>query len=391
MWSAVVRADVGDAFEAMTATKSDSITQALLRRDYDGAVAIIDDWLRIYETLPAENKEQYKQQKINGLYITTCAYTAAGEIDKALESFEVLVGIGYTNYKQATTDKRLRALRGKEQFETLLKTVEERGDFLGILKNSGTYKQQKNPAEVRFTYPRKDSNLGELRSRYALDAVAGTGEEHSRIIRLMRWVHETVPYEGRRPNAESANTLEMLDAAIEGQKFNCRDLAIILKDVYQSMGFASRYVYCMPKDTLDPDCHVVTVVFSQSQNKWVMMDPSNGAYLMDERGRLLGLEEARQRIIATKPIMLNHEADQNATPIPQEDYLFGYLVKNMYWFESPLSSAYNYESYHPGKKIDFMRLYPLGFGATGSIPYKYGTCYITHDAVQFWKTPEFEP
>lgn len=384
-------ADVNDAFEEMTASKSDSITQALLRKHYDEAVTLINSWLATYESLPPEKRLQYKQQKLNGQYLAVCTHAARGDLDIAIDEFATLVSSGYANFKQASTDRRLKRLRGNEQFEELLRIVEQRGDFLAVLKSAGPYKAQKAQKEIRFTYPRTDPNLERLRTLYALDSIAGNGEEHSRIIKLMRWVHATIPYNGMREDAPTSSALDLLAMARGGKELNCRDVAIVLKDIYQAVGFPSRYVYCMPKDTLDPDCHVVTIVFSRSQNKWVMMDPANDAYLMDERGRLLGLDEIRERAKAAKPITLNKEANQNGKPVVIEDYLFNYLVKNLYWFESPLSSAYNYESAAAEKAINFARLYPTGYGATGFIRHQYGTSYITRDATVFWKVPAIEP
>jgi hypothetical protein len=382
----VARAD--DAFEAVTLLKSDSITQALVRKDYSEAVSLVNEWLAVYEKLPQEKKAQYKQQKINGYYIATCAYAAAGEVTRAIEEFKVLVGIGYANYKQASTDKRLKPLRGNGDFEQLLKIVEQRGDYLGMLRNASIYKRQKAGADIQFRYPRDSKDFQLLRDLYPLDSAAGSGEEHSRIIRLMQWVHAVVPYEGKKENSMTCNTVEQLLAAAHGSTFNCRDLASILKDVYLAMGFDSRYVYCMPKDTSDADCHVVTIVFSRSQNKWVFMDPANSAYLMDEKGRLLGLEEVRERLITSKPMTLNEEANQHdSARINIDDYLYRYLVKNLYWFESPVSSEFNYESKTDGKKINYIRLYPSGYGALNDVIYPYGTAYITRDARQFWKEP----
>ena len=60
-------------------------------------------------------------------------------------------------------------------------------------------------------------------------------------------------------------------------------MATILKDAYQAMGYPARTVTCMPKDTADFDCHVITVVWSKQQQKWIWMDPTFNAYVSDEK------------------------------------------------------------------------------------------------------------
>ncbi len=47
-------------------------------------------------------------------------------------------------------------------------------------------------------------------------------------------------------------------------------MAIMLCEMYQSVGIPARYLVCVPKDyTEDSDCHVICVAWSDSLQKWV--------------------------------------------------------------------------------------------------------------------------
>ncbi len=73
----------------------------------------------------------------------------------------------------------------------------------------------------------------------------------------------------------------------DNRGLNCRGLATVLNECYLAMGFSSRLVFRLPKDSLgvDPDCHVINMVFVPSLKKWIWTDPTNDAYVMNERGR----------------------------------------------------------------------------------------------------------
>jgi hypothetical protein len=52
---------------------------------------------------------------------------------------------------------------------------------------------------------------------------------------------------------------------------------------------------------------------------------------MNEKGKLLGIAEVRQRLIENKPLILNPEANWNhRSSITKEEYLYYYMAKNLY-------------------------------------------------------------
>ena len=96
------------------------------------------------------------------------------------------------------------------------------------------------------------------------------------------------------------------------------------------MGYQSHFVTCLPKDTTDSDCHVINVVYAPSLRKWVWMDPTNDAYVMNEQGTLLGIEEVRARLLDGRPLLLNPDANWNhRQSATKEQYLYSYMAKNL--------------------------------------------------------------
>ena len=263
-------------------------------------------------------------------------------------------------------------------------------EFVAILRDYPEFGHAQPPMQVEFAYANsKDPNLEELREKYKLDQVAGSGSEVSRIINLMEWVHKKIPHDGEHGGPLPANSLNILKVNEETDRaVNCRSLATVLNEVYLSEGFVSRHLTCLPKDTTDVDCHVVNMVWCDSLSKWLYMDPTNQVYFMDEDGVIMSPLEVREAFIAGTTADLDTEADYNGTPLNPIQYK-GYMAKNLFSFSVPLKSVFGYESL-PGD-LAWVYLNPVGYeskrvGHAESSKGKSGTYtdYITDNATWFW-------
>ena len=167
---------------------------------------------------------------------------------------------------------------------------------------------------------------------------------------------------------------------------NCRQLAISLCEKYLSMGIPARYVTCMPGDPLDYDCHVINTVWSDQLQKWLYIDPTMDAWVMDENGTMLSIAEVRERLRNDLPLVLcetanwNHENQQT-----KEYYLDYYMSKNLYYFVCKKYSRFNPESdYRPNPAEEDIRLIPVGFVNNN------WKCDTTNDPDFFWAKPKTE-
>jgi hypothetical protein len=150
----------------------------------------------------------------------------------------------------------------------------------------------------------------------------------------------------------------------------------------------------MPKPLKFNDCHVINSVYSKQLNKWIWLDPTFDAYVMSEKGELLGPQEVRNRLINDQPLILNPEANWNSQiSQTKEYYLYNYMAKNLYRLEAPIHSTYNYETKEKGKTIEYIQLLPLdGINQEPVIKVRndkkskmtYKT-YITNNPDQFWE------
>jgi hypothetical protein len=221
--------------------------------------------------------------------------------------------------------------------------------------------------------------------------VAGTGDDVSKVMRLMRWVHLAVNHDGRNWPSVPQNADDLIAYAWKEHKgINCRCIAITLHDCYLAMGFKSRAVTCLPKNPDDKDCHVIDVVYVPSLKKWVWMDASFSGYFKDEKGMLLGIEEVRDRVIHGKPVVASPELEWNGQPYPGAGYC-DYMTKNMYWFSIALKSESDYETSGAGKKMFYVHLLPTGFEPDKTKGWPridpVTTNLLTRDPRYFWQAP----
>jgi len=267
--------------------------------------------------------------------------------------------------------------------------------YLATLKKGKEYSSKKREIP-KFTYlDSSDLHLRLIRKKFRLDSVAGKGNEISKLLNIMNWVHNTVRHDGGSNNPKIKNAINLVKVCkSEDRGVNCRMMATILNECYLSMGFKSRMITCMPKPLKFQDCHVINSVYSNQLQKWIWLDPEYDAYIMNENGTLLGLQEVRNRLINNKPLILNPNANWNRqSSQTKERYLDFYMAKNLYRLEAPIHSTYNYETREDGKNISYIQLLPLdGLNQEPKIVVISNTkdnmtskTYITNNPNQFWE------
>ena len=139
------------------------------------------------------------------------------------------------------------------------------------------------------------------------------------------------------------------------------------------------------------------MVYSDELKKWLWIDPTNNAYVMNENGELLSIEEVRERLITDRPLLLNPDANWNRQTITKEHYLYSYMAKNLYMLECAVTSEYNMETTTPGKTYAYVKLLPLDFydqtpAKAEEKRVKSNTnwvTYTTNNSDVFWQVPEW--
>lgn len=230
-------------------------------------------------------------------------------------------------------------LNGKDSAYTQIKY--EPG-YLDVLKKGSKYSFKDKREITKITYkPQNDPDLVIIRKEFKLDSIIGTGNEISQILSLLHWVHNSFRHDGTRNAPRSSSISNLMNICVKDHKtLDCGTLATVLNDCYLALGFKSQRVICLPKDSTDFDCHSINTVYSNTLKKWLWIDPTNDAYVMNEKGELLSIAEVRERLVSNKPLILNPEANWNhISSVTKEYYLDNYMAKNLYAFECFVSNG----------------------------------------------------
>lgn len=399
---AVLTAAAGNAqqpFQQFAANQDSLERNAYQKRDIPRYKELFADLQKHYRQLAPEQRSNFSGFIAGGWYNLSCTYALAGQKEPALDCLDSAVRAGWTDYSHALADKDLSGLHQDPRFTRILQPLKASYDYMYIIGKAGAYNNNDNRPLPAWTYQsRLDDNLKTLRQALRLDSIAGSGADITRVLHLMHWMHDLIPHDGSKNNPAVKNALNMITVCKrEHGTLNCRGLAIALNECYLALGYRSRYVTCLPKDSLgiDNDCHVIDMVYIPSLNKWIWVDPTFDAYVMDENGELLGLEEVRQRLIDHRPLILNPDANWNhKVSETKESYLYSYMAKNLYRLECAVNSCYDLETRTPGKVISYVELLPLDYFKQGPDHESYTgsdsvhtDIYHTNNASAFWKAP----
>lgn len=355
-----------------------SSLRAKRNNNIDSAIMVLTNFIRIYDSSPRAVRDSVKYLKLNRLSALTPLYCMKNNRKKALETFRESVNYGYDNYYEMA-DPVYNIIKDDPYFANYRETLKEEKDFRYILANAAEYCHESKLPEFKYM-PANDTNLVKIRKHFNLDSVAGNGDELSKIKNLLSFVHNLVRHDGQH-RVVPAGSIELVDFCNKnGSGLNCRFMAHVLNEFYLAMGFKSRYVTCMPKVYIS-DCHVINAVWSDTLKKWLWVDPTFDAFVADENGTMLSIQEVRERLRKNEPLVLNDYANwNNKNKQTKEYYLEIYMAKNLYILECNVYSGYNPEA--EGKDYSFVGLYPTGFEPYNKIDYK------TSNVEYFWQAPE---
>jgi hypothetical protein len=380
-------------FATYSQAMNKKVNAAINAKDNKQVIAMLTAWTDHYTQLAADSMKKYKDYMPSLYYYLTSFTAATGDKTNAANWFEKAANAGYTDYPQLAADTALLdTMQNNKKFEATLLRIREKGDFNYILKKSGSYDHKSESLPAFYYQPATSPELVAFKNKFNLDSVGGNGDEITRIKSLLFWVHNVVRHDGNIGNPTSKNAADLIAICKkENRGLNCRMMATILKDTYQAEGFNSRIVTCSPKDTTDFDCHVITVVWSRSLNKWIWMDPTFNAYVSDDKGNLLSIEEVRAKLINGDKLVLNNDANwNNQEKQTKAHYLDYYMSKNLYWLQCPVKSEWDLESNKSSKSsIDYVNLYP-GTYTTINTTKKITADrieYATNNPDYFWKKP----
>lgn len=209
--------------------------------------------------------------------------------------------------------------------------------YTGLLKAFPL--RNKGDMQPEFSFDHSHPCFEKLKNLYPISDIAGKGEDFSRAVHLLEWVSKHNYHKGDFNANIPYNSIELLNYSYckdAEHGINCVALATVLSECLLSVGLKARRVSIMPCSPYDGDHHVVTEVFISELKKWVMLDPSNNAYLTNKQGEPLSLLELRDCFANQKTVLFSKEAKYNDDEWTEESEKSGmeYFAKNLFYFQT---------------------------------------------------------
>ena len=357
-------------------------TARLIELDYY-AIGLVDANKEFLSHIIGER--QLYSMKANFFYDLACIYSRKGLTEAGFYHLTEAAKFDYNDWKHILEDHDLDNLRNDVRLDSIVAQIRARADYLEILKHAAPYtRNERTDTLPTFTYQSPDDPyLQRVREYFKLDSVAGKGDEISKIKNILTYIHNLIRHDGSHANPEHINAIDLAEACKDGSRgLNCRGLAIVLNECYLSMGIPARYVTCMPKEYIN-DCHVINAVWSKQLRKWLWMDPTWNAWVMDEKGNLLSIQEVRENLRNDIPVVLNDEANwNNENKQTTEEYLYNYMAKNLYYVTVSANQAVGLEDPAIPTSPTFVNLMPTGFTVDNDRK------LAVNDDAWFWQAPK---
>lgn len=380
--------DAERKFMAVVDSLNAQLLDAYTGKDYPAAEAICRKIIDFYDAHAAELAEGYAYFKYSSYYNMACVQAkqgkkqeAASNLLKALDSGKMEV-----SYSKITHEEDLKGILDAVELQPALQRLKETTDYLYILQHAPEYTRTQ-PADSlpRIVYAQADEpDLKRVRDYFRLDSVAVAGDELATIKRILTYIHNKIRHDGQNGNPTGGyNSINFAEACKDGSRgLNCRGLATVLNECYLSMGIPSRVITCMPKTYIN-DCHVINAVYSSTLGKWLWIDPTNNAWVTDDQGNLLSIQEVRARLRSGQPVRVNEEANwNNERKATTEAYLYEYMAKNLFYLESWTRYGFNTESDREAP-INYIFLQPTGCDSDQRNPRNLSV----NDDRYFWQAP----
>ncbi len=367
------------------------------------AINLMENFLVDFEKLPADEKQKYAY--VGGwrnLYLAAY-YSSISNVDKTISCLHRAVDYGLDEdmnfYFSLRNSKVFDVVRDTPEFQAIYEPLYQKHDYLSILKKCDTYSV--DSLDYTFSYQSPDNeDLRTLREYFNLDSVAGDGDELSKIKRLLGFVNNLLPHDGNTDFHENpTSVIEMTQLCIsKNHGASCRSLAKLLNECYLSMGIKARYITCLPKKYIS-DCHVINAVWSTQLNKWLWVDPTWNAMVMECNGNYLSVQEVRYRLRNNLPLRLNDNTQLNKGEqkfdADIDDYLYNYMAKNLYYICSAKDfyAGIEYKKVESSDPIEkrWIYLVPADYDMEnddiGSGDEKSSNSLITTNDSVFWQKP----
>lgn len=219
---------------------------------------------------------------------------------------------------------------------------EELNIFKGILFNNPEFAQG---SEDSLFYLFDCSEFEILKQEYKILKIAGNGTSFEKAANLTRYFAPRLVHDSNFDNHISCNALELLRYSLNKSScgINCLNKSKILQEACLALRIPARRVWIMPYSPYDMDNHVVTEIYDDTLNKWIMLDVTSNGYFTDATGIPLSVIEIRVKLALNEKCKFTKTVSECAEVFSNQEaeslYYERYFAKNSFWYAIEKNNA----------------------------------------------------
>lgn len=254
--------------------------------------------------------------------------------------------------------------------------------YAGILKMNETFRA--SAAARPITYE-TDADYSRLTAAYPLLKIAGGDTDYSKMKNLLSWEASHISHKGDYDGHVKNTAMDLFAYALDTENgINCRSLSMALAECLLAAGIQARVIYMFPFSPYDCDNHVVCEAWAGELGKWIMLDPTYNAILLNVQKEPLNIMEIRKMLADRKKLYFSAGLNYNGSPVDEKEVI-EYYAKNMFWFSLRDIQGSDSESRNGRHTISIV---PEGYDTVKSrlvnIDYRI-ECWGEDEALNEWK------
>lgn len=129
--------------------------------------------------------------------------------------------------------------------------------------------------------------LDELNKKYNLNKiVSGTTDQFDKSLKILNWINENMKYDSDiKANVSNKGAFDILEGENKKESYSDEEISIVFNEFALAAGITSRIGQLTVSNDEKGDGEKtlsICEIWSDKYNKWIMIDPSNGNYLLDK-------------------------------------------------------------------------------------------------------------
>jgi hypothetical protein len=235
-----------------------------------------------------------------------------------------------------------------------MNVMNEYAGYLKALKKYQLYNNIDDNDLVLFKYS-FEINKSEVNSYMSELNKENFENDFEHFKSILKWINVNLPHDGYNNFKVLYNAISIIKCMCDNNIGpSCMMLSFVLRDILESYGYFARIVQACPSDPHILDSHWKVLAYSNYFGKWIMLDPSWGAFCMKD-DIPLSIYEIRNMLIKNE----NFEIINNMG-LSKAHYHY-FLCRYYFHFNSFEYNGFGMFENTTQKRIN---LSPIGFDAT---------------------------